>query len=153
MRRLCLLLAAATLLAACGDSDAGKGPLSKAEFIERADEICSDFQTAVKDARALTPDTFAELEGQLTTFIEEAEKTLKAFRELEPPTADEDTVSAYEGLGEQNIAVLRKMRDAAEDADQERVRSFQDDLLNIAARQKGIAKTFGFKVCGGGQTA
>jgi hypothetical protein len=127
--------------------------VTKAEYIERADDVCAEAQPAIDAAERAAEE--AANEGDLETaadrFAEglaESEREIAELRALEVPAGSEETLDRmYAGIEEANrlfrasIARLRVGQVAEFNAVGERAR--------LAARDsRRIANRFGFQVCG-----
>ncbi len=144
-----LLLAA--LAAGCGgDKDSGaKGSatLTKAEFIERADAICSSAEARI-DVAAAKLRAAGKKSGTLprpavVKFLRETslpsyERMLIGLRELEPPKADERRIDAF-------LASLSGAIDAVEADPSKYAKRATADPFDDANKR---AMDYGMKVCG-----
>jgi hypothetical protein len=153
-----LVLALAT--AGCGgddDEDSGNGtsgesaPLvSKAEFIEQADELCTDFREK-SDELAAEAETTSDTGRQAEIWREladEAQATGEEFEQLPVPAGDQAIIDRYLSASRDQIGVLRQIAEALDDGDTTSVTTLLDSGRRSGARVQGIAQGYGFKVCG-----
>jgi hypothetical protein len=128
---LVAVLAVALLAAGCGDDDdeeaatgttgatgatgeAGGEPLSKAEFIERADGICAEADKEIDEGTdqlfsgGAEPST-QETEQYVTeTLIPSRQRQIDQIRALTPPEGDEDEVAAILDAAESAVDQLEQ---------------------------------------------
>jgi len=162
MRATLLLGALALALAAsgCGGDDDGGGSngsdresartVSKAEFIEQADDQCSDFREK-SDALEAEYDRTSETERQAEIFRElanEAQATGEEIGQIPVPAGDEAIIERYLSAARDQVAVLRQIADALEEGDTVAVASLSQSGEASGAKVRGIAQGYGFKVCG-----
>lgn len=135
-----------TLLVSC--SDDGSGQLTKAEYIEKGDELClelvEDFEQLADDA----PETPEESVEFFETIVELAERTLEDFESLAPPddgtTVHRELVSALR----ESIVKVREARTAVERRDAAAAAAAFREGAQIGMRSDAPAKAYGFQVCG-----
>ena len=146
----------AEALAACNgespsESRDGSGPLSKREFIERADEICRETESAIA---ALDPPQSPE---EVDEYIDELEQSSREgiadLRSLEPPPRDVERVRQFIGFIERSVDLLPEYSHANERGDAARVQEIESELQAIQGDAVGIARDYGFKSCGGDEVA
>ena len=132
---------------ATATSDAPTGPLTKAQFIERGDAICTTaadkidadgakLQTAVGKGRKLN-------QAQLVSFLTRStvpayERMVIDLRKLTPPKSDEETIDGF-------IAAVSGATDAVKASPQTYAKL---TTKNPFAEANTRAKAYGFKVCG-----
>jgi hypothetical protein len=102
MRWLAAAAATSALVAGCG-GEAGEG-LTKAEFVERGDAICSRAETRKNERLTTALNRLAEAGEQLTPAREEElvrsvalppiEQMVEELSELPPPAGDEERVAS-----------------------------------------------------------
>jgi hypothetical protein len=144
-------IAVTALLAAVGC--ASLEPLTRAEFLERADRICGE---ARRDLEPLVPEFPEEvaldtLPGFAQTYAEAVpilQRELEALRDLPPPEEDEETVERLLEEQERNVGALNDARGAAMKADLEGFRRAFDEALEAAAAFRETASEYGLEVCG-----
>jgi hypothetical protein len=143
-RRAARIVALAALplitLQACG------GGLSKEEFIEAADEICSEADERSQD---LEPPTNPRA---LSEFVERAEEITRQLvedlRELEPPERDEETIERMIDKIEEAVGYLPGIERAARISDVAAIQQLGARLQAAAAEANGLARDYGMKRCG-----
>ena len=137
-------LAVALAVAGCGG---GKGP-SKADYVQRADRICT--QARVAQQKLGSPRASADI-GDLavrTKPILQAE--LRRLRALETP--DEVAAAATEtyDLLDRQVAQIDRLAVAAKQRDLARIQSVATAAARLNDQATAKAKPIGFKVCGKG---
>lgn len=156
-------LVLALLAGGCDSDDSGDGAqdtggeqtatserLSKAEAIERGDEICAEYRERreeIERASEGTSDTDeqAELVRELAV---EAESVADQLDELAVPPEDEAVSDNYITIAREQIVLVRRAADALEDGDLADANALVESGQETAARLRGIAQGYGFKVCG-----
>jgi hypothetical protein len=150
-----LLLVSGLIAAGCGggsdDNDTSSaaasttstGPLSKADYIAKGDQICAQGTLVIGQAGREQFGSSQPTRDQAVQFGEDTvvpslEDTLAKLRALEPPAADQETTSAIYDALEQGIDKLK-----------------QDPNLFVATGSGGVfdqanqlAQAYGFKQCG-----
>jgi hypothetical protein len=163
---LVTVLAAALIAAGCGDDDedtttaatttetgatgatgaAGGEPLSKPEFVRRADEICREGDRRI-DQEA--EDFFGGLEqdpgsAELEEFASEVvipniQQQLDDIRSLTPPEGDEDEVSAILDAAQEGLDELEADPSSIDEG---------PDAGGAFAEANRLAQDYGLKECG-----
>jgi hypothetical protein len=150
----------------CGGSDASKTvtvikptsdkPLSKPEYIARADAICREgnevsklFEDRAEEAADRDDAEAAAdaLEGGVDT-IQPRFESLKA---LEPPAADKELIEDVIADREKAMSLGEQLADALRDGDLQRQEVLAREIETIDERADGVSKGYGFKVCGQGE--
>jgi hypothetical protein len=133
--------------------------IEKAEFIQEADGLCSDFQAKAKpirneiekierSANPESPQNLVRLGELLNESIAEAEANLESIRELKPPEADEATIEKMLNSAQEGNGLGAEAGKALEEGE---TAGFGKRAKKIEAannRAKAIAEGYGFKVCG-----
>lgn len=148
---------AGAALAGCGgdDGDSGGGGPTNAEFISEVDDICREKNREVApveqsiDDKLQSGDT-AEAAEDIRTFITTADEVLDGIRAITPPEGDEEFVTSYVDAVSAQKAVIRRLADAIEAEDQQRVRTVSVELGKGQKRVEELAQGYGFKACGSG---
>jgi hypothetical protein len=129
--------------------------LTKAEFIEEADAIC---KAGHEEAEPLE-DTFqqaqqagdaekaADIVRQVADIADEEASKLRA---LEPPPADAEIVDEYISAGVSGVQTARDLADALDAGDTAQAEVLGDQFNERTSAAQGIARGYGFKVCGQG---
>jgi hypothetical protein len=70
------------------------------------------------------------------------------LRALTPPTADTEVYNSYLRSFERQLAQVEALADALDAQDTEKIEDLAQELETTDATSDGIAKGYGFKVCG-----
>ena len=149
-----LVLASVGSITACGDDDddgggggsgsGGSEQLSKAEFIEQADDICKDFTDATEDL------TDPEEEDEVLPYLEDAlellDETESKFAALDPPADGEEVHEAQLGTIREFQRLFNEARDLAEGGDVPGAIALLDGA-DPGAESDELVKDYGFKDC------
>ena len=135
------------LLAGCGG---GGGRLSASEFRSKADAICGDYNAKIKRTSAgvngSDPKVIAAALDKVIPLVQEGEVKL---RKLKPPSDLQSDWDRWLKLGDEQISIAKKLRDAAKSSDEA---SFTKRLQELTANENAqdrLAKTkLGLTVCG-----
>jgi hypothetical protein len=147
------LLVSGLIAAGCGggggddsstsSASTSTGPLSKADYIAKGDQICAQGTLVIGQAGreqfgSSQPTQEQAVHFGQATVVPSLEDTLAKLRALEPPAADQETTSAIYDALEQGIDKLK-----------------QDPNLFVATGSGGVfdqanqlAQAYGFKQCG-----
>ena len=131
-----LLCASAAALALSG---CGGGRLSHDAFVQRADAVCSAYDTKVK---LLTrPASFDAVVAYVARTLPYYVAAVDKLKQLRPPRADEAAVHAWLAHSVAVEAGLRTLRDAAMARDTARANDAADAVqsASLAARQSAAA--------------
>ena len=134
-------------LGACGDDDdGGAEALTKAEFIDRGDDIC---RAAAEDGEDLdAPESTTE---DLSRYLTEAQELLTDaaadFEALQPPADGEEVQRLYLAALRDTVDLLGDAKAAAEDGDLQTALGIVQDS-DPQAEARGPLQTYGFEVCG-----
>lgn len=123
--------------------------LTRAEFIEAGDAICQGYDAARRPYEK-DPEGYAELIEQVDVTVRLAEGKVRRLEALNPPGDGRIFIDQYLGLVQQQLALLQQLREAAEDEDQDEIRTYTQDLNDLELATRGLAQGFGFKECGTG---
>lgn len=121
---------------------------TKGQFIAEGDAVCRDFREATEDARSQRPSGYDQLAEQVAEIRRAAESAMERFRSLTPPPGDEEIVERYSASIEDSLAIFRRLEAAAKKQDTAKIKTYTDDLLELAKGQRELAQGYGFKVCG-----
>jgi ABC-type phosphate/phosphonate transport system substrate-binding protein len=143
------VLAAVLLAAGCGgdDSSSSSAPISKEEFITKADAVCQRgnkrMETALvgfltKDKKIQKPNQADNEKFILTVLIPNLKREIKEIQALGVPDGDEEKVEAM-------IAALEEGLDTAEDNPEVVAAGTSDIVFGIASR---LAGEYGLATCG-----
>jgi hypothetical protein len=125
----------------------GDGPLTKAEFIERADAICSVAETRIEAAaaklRTASQSSGTLKESAVVKFLRDStlpayDRMLIGLRGLTPPAGDEDEIDPF-------VASLSGALDAVKADTKKYAKRTTADPFDDANKR---AQDYGMKVCG-----
>lgn len=132
-------------------------PLSKADFIARADAICSAAKEEVdgldgeiqelSDSASSSSD-LAKLAGLFRKAADSTQGEVDQIRDLEPPSADQEIINQMLSTVDAEISQINEAADAVENSDEDELNVLGTQIKTTAAKAKGIAQGYGFKVCG-----
>ena len=140
LHRFALILVLA--LSACG-GDEPEGEMTRAQFVERADELCAEHNKKLEEATEQLVSKPPPLsDEELDAFIEDYAAAYGDMAddlgELEPPPGD-DAIKAY-------MDRVQRTADGLRDADGFSD-SVQQSLQNSTREASGLAQEAGLKVC------
>jgi hypothetical protein len=144
-RRLFFACAIALAVPGCGGGDDGGERLSKAEFVSRADAVCTRYEARLGALGQPTNVT------ELRAFADKALPIAKDGREelgaIRPPAELEDTYDAWLEQGDEAIEIVERLRDAAADNDQAEIQQIAQDAQRADAEANRLAREIGFQQC------
>jgi hypothetical protein len=154
-----VLAALALALAACGGSSSQAGkPLTRAQYIAKADKLCtaSNARTrALNDklVRAASETTTnAQLLRRLAPILRQGYAPIAAnastFDAVAPPVADAVAIERIREAYDQQAELVRRLAIAAEGNDADRFKSLSRTQTQVVARARRLARAYGFKECG-----
>jgi hypothetical protein len=131
-------------------------PPSEADYIALGDTICKNHQSRREDLESQASDL-----GRISS-EEEAHRIAELLRQerdnrlaevqeltgLQPPSADAATVASILSLVRAEANVIDDWANAYDDRHPEAIRRLQLRLRVIAAKARGSAQAYGFKLCG-----
>jgi hypothetical protein len=134
------------VLAGCGgDGGEGAEPLSKSEWIEKADEICAQ---ADEDIEALGDPTTLDEIGELTDEASGISRgALADLRALRPPEEDQATVDEMLDLVEQQIGIGEQIGEAARNGDEAEVQRLAAEAEPLEAQADELGRQYGLDDC------
>jgi hypothetical protein len=152
------------LAAGCGGDDSTEivtgatatvEPLSKAEYIERADAICAEFTAKTEPLakelnRALNNFNFARAARAQREAHEAVRDGYERINALPPPEGDENAISAIAEARNEFLVLDERFVDAIEAEDFTRIEALNGELRSVVERRNAILTAYGFKVCGQG---
>lgn len=148
MTRALVAALAASLVAGCGGGavPARSEPLTRTEWIARADAICAGANARIQ---ALGKPQNA---GELATVTEDAvainDEALVSIRALQPPPEIEEQVARALELSEQQNEIARAIADAADTRDQATVQRLIAELAPLDQEAERVADAIGLETCG-----
>jgi hypothetical protein len=129
-------------LAACSGGD---GRLSKAEYTQQADAICTKYDAELAKLPApQTIDALATMAVQAKTIAAEGAAKLRA---LEPPKELEKEADAWLALNDENVKDIESMRAAAAAGNRVKVQEIARDAQRNEAKADELARKLGLKAC------
>jgi hypothetical protein len=145
-----LLIASALALASCGG-------VSKDDYAQDLDEICSDIEDQTERIRNASPDNPAELTGQLDDLRDAITAGIGRMKDLERPDGDdgqkgEEYVNELETtLNGEVVPALDDLQAAVEAKDQRRIQAAATRLQAIdEERSDQLAEDLGADECAEG---
>lgn len=151
MRRTYVAVLGTVVLIVAGCGDDKKTP-TKAEYITKADAICSEGKTKSKvysdqldklPQDAKLTDTVPAIEGGLKTT-----RTYQAkLKDLKRPSEDKATLDSYFGYLDQTITAGERLLAAVKTNDLKKVQTAGAANPQLKADRKRVARDFGFKHC------
>ena len=171
MKRIALALCAFVvvgIVAGCGGGGSSSSSssarnsssaLSKTEFIDQADAVCTESQAETaplrKEAEKIEGSSEPESQENLTRLAEilqqadvNAEKEYAELRELEPPAGDEKVIDSMLGKAEEAAAYSLRGAEALEEDELTEFSGIMGTARPLNERAKAMAEGYGFKVCG-----
>ena len=149
MRKAFLAIGMAIALVAItgcgGGDDGGEETLTKVEFIERGDEICSKAEERSEpEAEEFAEENGFDLEKATNGELEEAivEVLVPA---LNQQAEEIDALGAPEGDEEEIDAIVVALQDGAAEVEDDPSLVFEDEPLKEASQ---LARDYGFEACG-----
>ncbi len=139
---LAISIGALTVLAGCGSSNR----LTKAEFIEKGDEICTELKELEEELSLVK--SFEELEELMGPAIDKTNQALEDFRDLNPPEEDEETINKFLSIGEEQLPLMEEYKKAVGEEDREKAFAIYEEVNEKEKRSDKIARDYGLKACG-----
>lgn len=165
MRVRLFVVAGVVSLAGCGGSASRTvtvaspaiRPVTRARFIAEADAICRAANAKLKPyndefvrikARATTLAGLRPALGSLRHGYRVAQARNDELARLEPPPADAGIVSDYLDALHRRLAAASDLIDGIDSGDLASIGAAADAGLKAQGTQRGIARGYGFRVCG-----
>jgi hypothetical protein len=146
--RLVLLASLSLLAAGCmggGGEKTTSPPLTKVEYIQKADAICARYEGEL--AKLPEPQTLDALAQMADAALPIAETGVERLRALTPPSDLQEQVDRWLALNEQNIRDIERLRDAAEDGDETEVQKIAGEARDNERDADLAAGAIGFRDC------
>ena len=137
-------LLALSTLAGCGG---GSGPLTKAEFISKGDQICKSAHDQFVQAQKHSPTTADEAVALTQQLINISESELSQIRGLNAPSEVQPALDRYLSAREQGIAILRKGLSAAQNGNPQAYAAAQAEITKTQVKRLKLARKVGFHEC------
>jgi hypothetical protein len=146
-------LAAVVALSLAAGGAGGCGPfdseeeLSRAEFLERGDEICKKGRERYLELQEEPPKTAAEAADLTRGLIEITRDEIDELRDLNAPVASEDALEDYLESREAGLRVLEQGLEAAENEDAGAYAEAQAQIARQQVDRARLAEKVGFTEC------
>jgi len=126
---------------------------TKAEYIERADEICTAARGELEPLReeadaADQRGDFDALAEAIEQFVVIAERQLDELDALVEPVGDEEEIDAYLAGALETVNFLRSEGQAVANRNQQAAVALAQQAEASAERARRAASSYGFQVCG-----
>jgi hypothetical protein len=143
------------LASACSSSGDAGGPLTKAQFIARADKICREANQKTSELGAPTstdPEVLADFLAKSGRIISDAVGQLK---HLQPPKADQQKIDRLVAGLEKSASYFPALIKAVKSNNTQQIKQTAQQLQQASLQGQDIAQSYGFRVCahGAGTTA
>ncbi len=148
---------ALVLLTGCGEREESNttvsetgGTMTKAEVIAEGDAACTRSKRKAKPlvTQLLSSPDLGERAGLLRQLAGAAEPTVQLLATLRPPPDGRQALDDYVLLASEQIVVIRRAADRLVEGDQANARALLASALEEGAKLQGLARGYGFKVCG-----
>jgi hypothetical protein len=137
--------------ASSGNGDETSEPLTKKEFIARADEICQDMEHRIQTlVPASNPN---ELDDYAQSIEEISETGIRELRSLKPPPEDARIARRLFANIERSVELLPEYARAVQSQDSALFRRVETEFQEITDESVLLAREYGFKQCGGDEGA
>jgi hypothetical protein len=131
-------------------------PLTKAEYIARADAVCkaqeakrAELEQQVAELTPITSGETGEVAALLRQQADNQMAEVKGLLALRPPGADAANLSSLLSILSAEITDLDDWADAYDRRNVREIRSLQIRVAEHGAKASALAGEYGFKVCGG----
>jgi hypothetical protein len=141
----CLVIAGFSCDGAERDSDVPPDPLSKAEYVRRADAICSEYDRRLE--RLPDPENVEGIADVAEDAIPIAREGARELRALRPPEDLEQTVERWLARNDENIERMQDLRDAARRGDATEVQRIASKAVENERRADALARRIGLRAC------
>ena len=145
IRRVIALSAAALVLGGCGGNGGGE-ELTADEFRQQADDICAEFEGRLDDLG--TPESLADLRGFVSDAVPIIEEGNAQLQELDPPDELQEQWDQAMELNNEQLQIVRDLRDAVEEGDQARVQELLQEADDSREEADQLAVDLGLEECG-----
>jgi hypothetical protein len=141
------MVVSGALLVGCGGQDtgaAGGQPLSRQQYLAKADAVCSELNTKVEQ---LIAEKAGDIAGTFQAMVPLVEDALGELRQLRPPAEIQPLVTEWMALNERAPDEFRAQGDAYEGPDDE---TFEAEAAKLEAHENqadALAAKIGMKVC------
>jgi hypothetical protein len=135
----------ALFVGACGGGGGGE-QLTAAEFREQADAICARYEGELDELG--TPSSLEDLQQFVAKAVPIIEEGNAELSELQPPAELEEPWNRALEINREQLAVVRDLRGAVEEGDQERVEELLQQGDEASAEDDELATQMGLEQCG-----
>jgi hypothetical protein len=123
-------------------------------FCKRIDGPTNDIEDRFERAqRSAENDPSAQLEAVAPVLADDYRLQrvfLREWEAIEPPSGDETVKGRLDDEISQQVALIGRLADAAEDGDFARFSSLADETKKAVERKNRLYQGYGFKICGSG---
>jgi hypothetical protein len=142
--RIVLLAVAALFVAGCGSSR-----LSRSEFVQRANAVCTKYEQKVTRAMAgINPGDQTQLAGAIDKALPVIREGNDELRALKPPEDLQQRFDRWLGIADDEVAAATQLRDGLKKDDAKAVqRAFQKLRVSDAAQDTVARKGLGLTRC------
>jgi hypothetical protein len=142
-----------TVVVTSTDTATTAAPLSKPEFIAKADAICQSVTDQTRESGNRANAALQRLNYKVAaTSVEEELAVVRDGNAqqlaLQPPRGDEEVVGKINEMRQEAVALLDRLLDALKSEDGTRVDSLSTEFKSVTDKLSGIDTGYGFKVCG-----
>jgi hypothetical protein len=137
--------AAVAVLAGCSGGDGGDGRLSKEEYVERADAICTEYERRLNELPK--PASIRELGEVAARALSLARRGVRELKALRPPGEVRADVRRWLERNDRNLMLLEALRDAARAGKTTRVQEIASGAADNEAAADRLAKRIGLQAC------
>jgi hypothetical protein len=147
MPRLLLVLVALTALAVGGCG--GGGRLSKDAYAAKANAICADYNAKVKaiGISGTSLDTLAKYIDRVIPLLEDG---LGRLKKLKPPEDEQTLADQWLEIGDQQLDLIKKARDAARNGNRAKVDKLGAQFDATNKQSRALARRLGATTCAQG---
>jgi hypothetical protein len=138
-------LLAAAALGGCGGG--GDSTLTKAEFVSKGDQICTDAHDQFAALQKNPPSTAAEAAALTQKLIDISNGELDQIRALGAPADVQPALDRYLKAREQGITLLKKGLAAAQNENAQAYAAAQAAITNGQVQRLKLASAVGFNQC------
>jgi DNA-binding NtrC family response regulator len=137
--------AAVTVLPGCSGGDGGDGRLSKEEYVERADAICTEYERRLDELPE--PANIRELGDVAARALPLARRGVRELKALRSPEEVRADVHTWLERNDRNLVLLAALRDAARAGKTTRVQEIASEAADNEAAADRLAKRIGLRAC------
>ena len=132
-------------LAGCGGGDSK--PLSAAELVQRADEICGKERSSFDRIQAHPPPNASVAADQTDELIKVTQDANSQLRDLKPPEELQSAYNQYLDARDRAVDQMKRGKEAAESQDSAAYGAAQAAVAHEAPQRRKLAQSLGLKDC------